>query len=74
MKDQGITYDCNICDYKAKIQSALKTHIEVDHEGLRVFCDECPKQYKKHCEMLKHKSRKHGYVHTRRKKNKPIYK
>ena len=43
---EGVTYDCNQCDYKATLKANLKAHIESKHEGIRKFaCNFCDYRY-----------------------------
>ena len=34
-------YPCNQCDYQAKHQSGLKTHIQSLHEHVKYACNQC---------------------------------
>ena len=38
----GARYDCNQCDYQAKIKSNLRIHMNSIHEGIMNYaCDQC---------------------------------
>ena len=37
-------YSCDECEYQAGFQSALKTHKQSKHEGVKHSCDECEYQ------------------------------
>ena len=39
--NEGISYPCQQCDYKATQQSDLNRHVKAIHDGVRNPCQQC---------------------------------
>ena len=53
---------CEHCDYKAKSDSELKTHIEICHVSIRAGfpCDDCPTIFDTWAHLSKHMNEEHN--------------
>ena len=38
---EGVKFNCSLCDHQATTKSNLKTHIQYQHEGVKYVCNEC---------------------------------
>ena len=56
MKDEGVKYACNQCDYQATYQDNLTTHIQSVHEGVKYTCDRCDYQANQKSNLTTHYS------------------
>ena len=59
--DDGISYLCNICDYKAT-KRTLKQHVESKHEGVFYSCDQCVYKATQKGHLNRHVASKHKGV------------
>ena len=55
----GAEYPCKQCDYKGKLKQSLMTHVKVEHESLRFFCDQCPLITRSKYQIKRDKAKKH---------------
>ena len=46
---------CSKCSFKAKLNSSLRYHEQVTHEGIKFECEKCGKQTKNPTKLLEHK-------------------
>ena len=54
---EGVQYPCNLCNYKAKQKSELKTHLKTIHRRLYYLCGQCG--------YTKFQSKKHQHARNR---------
>ena len=59
IKQEGIKYPCNQCDYKATQQSHLQQHIKSKHEGIKYPCILCDYQATQKGDLQRHIQSKH---------------
>ena len=55
----GVSYNCNQCDYSNKRQDSLKTHVDFVHEGIRYPCDQCDYQGVRNSKLAAHIKKMH---------------
>ena len=58
-KHEGITYNCEICDYKANFKDTLSHHLRYTHSGQEYLCDKCPRKYRNPHSLKRHVGLKH---------------
>ena len=51
---EGISYDCNACNFKAPTKADFKVHIRVKHEGVKFTCDQCVYQASYQTHLTRH--------------------
>ena len=55
---EGVTYDCDQCEYQATTKGHLTTHKQSRHVGIRYNCDQCNGTFNKKSIMVHHKKSK----------------
>ena len=57
--NQGVSYNCDQCDYKTTRKDNLKRHKLTKHEGVSYNCDQCDYKAKTKDRLKRHKLSKH---------------
>ena len=58
---EGVTYNCNQCDYKSALKANLKRHIETKHEDIKKFaCNFCEYRCFLKTDLQRHMKKKHA--------------
>jgi len=61
MNDE-LKYQCQLCDYQAKLAGNLKKHVQSKHEGIRYPCQQCDYQASQQDSLKRHVEYKHDGI------------
>ena len=57
--EEGMVWQCTMCDYKTQNQTNLTNHIEKNHLDQSYFCPKCSKEFKSRHALKLHIQRIH---------------
>ena len=65
----GLKYPCNLCEYQAKQQGHLKTHIQSVHKKIKYSCNLCGHQFTQQGNLMRHIQSVHEKIRIQTKNN-----
>ena len=62
IRNAGVKYTCNQCDYQTTLQKTIRFHIQSKHEGMMYVCNQCDYQANYKGDLNRHIKSKHEGV------------